>query len=112
MLMHAHDRAVDHLNLAVVSLRNGCQQLVPDAGLAPAHEAIVAGRRWAIALGDIGPRRSRPQAPEYAVENTTVINPWHSARLARQQWIDDCPFRVTEFVATKLRHPNLPRLRV
>jgi hypothetical protein len=38
--MDAHDRAVDHLHLAVVRLDDGIHQAIPDACLAPAVEAI------------------------------------------------------------------------
>lgn len=43
-LMHVHERAVDHLNLAVVRLDDGIHQAMPEACLAPAIEALV-GRR-------------------------------------------------------------------
>ena len=48
--MHAHDRAVDHLHVAVVRFHDGIHQAIPDSRLAPAVEAIV-GRR-------VGPYRS------------------------------------------------------
>jgi hypothetical protein len=40
--MHTpHNRAVDHLHLAVVGLHDGIHQAVPDARLAPTVEEIV-----------------------------------------------------------------------
>ena len=44
MLMNAHDRRVDHLDIAVVGLGDGVHEPIPMTGLAPAVEAIVAGR--------------------------------------------------------------------
>src|SRR3979411_3231844 len=45
MLMHAHRGAVDHLHIAVVGLADRSHDAVPNPGLAPAHKAVVAGRR-------------------------------------------------------------------
>jgi hypothetical protein len=56
--MDPHDGAVDHLQLAVMSRRQGIHQAVPDTGLAPAIEAIVRRRIGAIALGQISPWRT------------------------------------------------------
>ena len=105
--MHPHDRAVDHLDLAVVGFRNNPQNVIPVTSFTPADEAIVAGRVRAVALWDIGPRRAAAQPPEYAVEDTPVINPLHAARLLRQQRRDDLPLGVSEFVACHLKLPRL-----
>ncbi len=51
--MNAHDRRVDHLNIAVVGLGDGVHEPIPMASLAPAVEAIVAGRVGAVALRQI-----------------------------------------------------------
>ena len=56
MLMYAHHGAVDHLNLAVVSLYDRVHN--PHGGLAPAVEAVVAGRMRPVALRQIAPRRA------------------------------------------------------
>ena len=105
--MHPDDRAVDHLDLAVVSRRNSAQNAIPVTSFTPPDEAIVAGGIRTIALGDIGPRRTAAQPPEYAVEDTAVINPFHAARLIRQQRRDDLPLGVREFVACHLKLPRL-----
>jgi hypothetical protein len=49
MLMHPHARRVDHLQVAVVGLRRGLQQPVPDARPASAVEEVDAGRVRAVA---------------------------------------------------------------
>ena len=106
--MHPDDRAVDHLDLAVVGFRNSPQNMIPDAGFAPADKSIVAGGIWTIALGDIGPRSAAAKPPEYAIQDAPVIGPLYAARLIRQKRCDDLPLGVREFVAC---HFKLPRLR-
>jgi len=69
MLMHPHRGAVDHLHIAVVSRCDRAENAVPDAGLAPAHEAIVAGRRRPELLRQRPPRRGDRRRPLYAAQN-------------------------------------------
>lgn len=107
MLMHAHDGAVDHLDFAVVSLRDRLQNLVPDTGSPPAHEAIVAGRVRAITFGNIGPRCAAAEPPEDAVQDAAGIGARHAARFVGQKWCDDVPLGVGEFVACHLKLPRL-----
>ena len=71
--MDAHDRAVDHLHLAVVRLDDGIHQAIPDACLAPAVEAIVGGRVRPVSLRQIAPGRASAKHPEDAVENTPIV---------------------------------------
>ena len=97
--MHAHDRAVDHLHLAVVGLDDGVHQAVPDAGFAPPIEAVVGRRVRAISFGQIPPRRAGTQHPEDTVENTSIVLGFHAAPLLRQQRLDDAPLEVCEIVA-------------
>ena len=56
VLVHAHDRGIDHLPSRVVTDRQCFDDLVPDASLSPAHEAIVASRLWPIVLWQVAPR--------------------------------------------------------
>src|SRR3954452_8178407 len=67
MLMHAHDRTVDHLHLAIVRLDDGIHQPVPDACLAPAIEAIVGGRIRPVRSG-----KSRHGAPARSTQKMPV----------------------------------------
>jgi hypothetical protein len=46
MLVHAHDRRIDHLYRTLVGGGQRFHDLVPDASLSPANEAIVASRVW------------------------------------------------------------------
>jgi hypothetical protein len=43
MLVDANTGRVDHDDIAVVSLGNRFEKSIPDTGLSPADEAIVAG---------------------------------------------------------------------
>ena len=96
--MNTHDRAVDHLNLAVVGLHDGVHQLVPDARLSPTIEAIVDCRIRAVAFGQIAPRRAGPQNVEHTVEDLPVVLRLRPAPSHRHQRLDDTPFEVREIV--------------
>ena len=97
--MHAHERAVDHLDLAVVRLDDGVHQAIPDARLAPAIEAVVGRRVRPVTLGQIAPRRARAQHPEDAVENTPVVLRFGASPVGRQERLDSAPLEVGEIVA-------------
>ena len=92
--------------IAVASLGDGFESLVPDAQLPPPDEAVVARRRRDVALGNVGPRRTRPQPPADAVRNAPIIHPRHAARLVREQRLDDRPFRVRQLVPAWIHAPN------
>ena len=97
--MDAHQRTVDHLYLAVVCLDDGIHQPIPDAGLAPAVEAIVDGRVRPISLRQIAPGRSGPQNPENAAEDTAIVR-WLAATTAcRQNRLDNAPLEIRQVVA-------------
>ena len=70
--MDAHDRAVDHLHVAVVGFHDGIHQFVPDARLSPAIETVVDRRVGTIALRQIAPRRAGAQDVEHAVDDLPV----------------------------------------
>jgi hypothetical protein len=97
--MHAHDRAVDHLHLAVVGFHDGVHQAVPDAILAPAVEAIVGRRVRPVSLGKIAPGCTGAQNPEDTVENLAVVLRLHSPPPRRQERLDDAPLEVGQVVA-------------
>ena len=104
--MHAHDRAVDHLHVAVVRFHDGIHQAIPDSRLAPAVEAIVGRRAGPVSLGHVAPRRTCAQYPEDAVEHAPVFLRLDAAPLPRQQRLDDAPLEVREIVA----HDPGPRM--
>ena len=97
--MHAHDRAVDHLHLALVRLDDGVHQTVPDAGFAPPVETIVDRRVGSVPLGQIAPRRARAQHVEHAIDDPRIVLGLHATPLLRQQRLDDAPLEVCEIVA-------------
>ena len=97
--MNAHDRAVDHLHLAVVRLHDGVHQLVPDTGLSPPVEAIVDRRERPVALRQIAPRTARAQDVEYAVEDLPVVLRLRPAPTHGKQRLYDAPLEVCQ-VAT------------
>lgn len=99
MLMHAHDGAVDHIDIAFVSSRNGLQDMITDTGGTPAHEAIAARRVRTIALGNAGPRRAAAKLPEDAVLDVAAVNARNAARFVRQNQCDDLPLGAGKFVA-------------
>src|ERR1051325_427537 len=81
MLMHAYRSAVDHLHIAVVGLADGGHDVVPDAGFAPPHKAVVAGRVRPELLWQGPPRCPRTQYPEDAVPDAGFAPP-HKAGVA------------------------------
>jgi len=97
--MHAHDRAVYHLHLAAVRLYDGVHQAVPDAGFAPAIEAVVDRRVGPVPFGKIAPRRACAQHVEHAVDDPPIVLRLRPPAVHRQQRIDDAPLEVCEIVA-------------
>lgn len=97
--MNAHNRAVDHLHVAIVRLDDRVHQSVPDARFAPAIEAVVRARVRPIALGQIAPRGARPQHPKDAVENTPIVSRFGTSAVHRQNRFDNAPLEVGEVVA-------------
>src|SRR5438445_8885286 len=105
--MHADYGRVDHLHRGVMGAGQCAHDLGPDASSSPANKAIVASGVRTEVVWQVAPRCPRSQDPEDAVEDTTVIYPWHTARLVRQQRLDGSPFLVGEFVA----HDSAPSVR-
>jgi len=97
--MHAHQGAVDHLDLVAVGLDDGIHQAIPDPRLAPAVEAIVGRRVRPIPLGQIAPGGAGPQHPEDAVEDPTIVPRFGAPSVHRQKRLDDTPLEVGEVVA-------------
>ena len=80
---------------SVISCRHRVEYTVPDTDPAPPDEPIVA--EGAIAVGNVGPGRSRPEPPVDAVRNLPVVHPSDATRLVRQEWFDDQPFEIDRF---------------
>jgi hypothetical protein len=107
------DGGINHLHRRVMTGGQRFHDLVPDASLSPAHEAIVASRVWPIVRWKIAPRSTRTQNPKDAIEHATVIYAPNAARLVRQHRFDGGPFIITEFVAhdSWLRFRSLNHVR-
>src|ERR1700753_1472237 len=105
MLVHAHDRTVDHLNIAVIGCHNGIHQPIPDTRLSPSVDPVVARRPRAVAFRQIRPGRARTQNPENPVQHSPVVNPRHTARLVRKMRLDRFPLKIRQIVAA---HRKLP----
>src|SRR5262249_7986505 len=86
--MYADNRRVDHLHGGVMSAGQCAHDLGPDARSSPANEAIIASGVRAKVVWQVAPRCPRSQDPEDAIEDTTVVHPWHAARLVRQHRLD------------------------
>jgi hypothetical protein len=99
VLMGTDYRAVDHLHLSIVPMRDGSQDTIPDACATPTHEPFVAGGIGAVTLGQITPWCSRPQDPKDAVQDTPVIHTRDTSRLARKDWANQPPFGIGESVS-------------
>jgi len=78
---------------------DGIHHPIPDARLSPLHEAVVAGRSRAIAFGQIAPRRTRAQHPEYTVEHTAIIDARHASGLVERKRFDHAPLEVSKIIS-------------
>jgi hypothetical protein len=76
----------------------GIYYTAPGTGPPPANETIVTSGVGAKGNRQIAPRRAGSQDSEDAVEDTTVVHPWHATRLVRQHRLDGSPLSVGEFV--------------
>lgn len=91
--------------IAVVSLGNGLESLVPDTYLAPPDEAVVAGRVRALTPRNVGTKPTRAQPPIDAVRDLAVIGVRHAPRLVGQQGRDDRPLKIRQLIAAR-RHAS------
>ena len=101
--MNAHDRAVDHLHLAVVRLDDRIHQAIPDACLAPAVEAIVGRRVRPVTLRQIAPWCTGAQYPKNAVQNPAIVARFGAPSIHRHKRFDNAPLEVGQVVA---HHPS------
>lgn len=96
MLMNTDTGAVDHDDVAIESFRNLAQNMIPDTGLSPSHEPVVACGIRTISIRNICPRRACPKPPQDAVDHPRVVNAGHAARPIRQQWLNNIPLEIGE----------------
>jgi hypothetical protein len=71
MLVHAHDRGIDHLHRRIMTGGQRIYDLVPDASPPPPNEAVVTSGAGTIGLWQVAPcRHSRERGlmrPSHAV---------------------------------------------
>jgi len=96
MLMNTDTGAVNDDDIAIKSLGNLAQSMIPDIRLAPSHEPVVASGISAISIRNVLPGRACPEPPQDAVDHPPVVNAGHAARLIRQQGSNKNPFDVGE----------------
>lgn len=85
MLMNADTGRVDHDDVTILGRRDGFEKPIPYSGFAPAHKAVVAGGRRAIALRNFRPGRTRSKPPEDAIQHPPVIGSGDATGLGGQQ---------------------------
>ncbi len=79
------------LNLRILGVRNGFQDLVQGSGLSPSIEAIVTGRIGPVTIRQITPRCSLTQHPDNAVWTPPVVKTSRAAGLVWQDRLNDTP---------------------
>lgn len=112
MLVDADAGGIDHHDLAFESGGNRSKEPVPYPGFAPTDKPVVAGRRRAVALWYLGPRRPCAEPPENTVQHAPVIDARNAARLVRQQRLYDRPFPVRQFVSPPHHHASIAMERL
>lgn len=108
VLVRAYDRAVYkvdfplHIPLSVRFRLGPLEEFFPQSFLAPFVEAAVNRLPWAIAFGQVAPRRSRPQDPQDSVDNLAVILPGPSClRFLRwQERLQLFPLLIRQLVSS------------
>src|SRR2546421_1942038 len=98
MLMHPHNRRVDHLDGNIMSGSNSVHEPAPYTSPSPANEAVMTGSIGAVAFRQIAPRRAGSQHPEDAVEDPSIVGTGYASRLVWQHRLDGRPFIIREFV--------------
>ncbi len=105
VLVNADRGGIDHLDVALVSRSYRCQYPRPMARLAPAVEAVYAGRVRPEAQRYIRPRRPCPQPPEYPVQDPAIIHTRPPANLRWQQRLDRRPLKIRQIKACHNQTP-------
>ncbi len=88
MLMCANDGAIHKMDVPVnlpegiAVLLQTLQDVIPDARLTPTIEATRDGAHFAVAFGQVPPRRTRTQHPEHAIDHRAVVV-WRATRRFR-----------------------------
>ena len=97
--MSAVDEGFGQVNLAALAkiLRERGEYPIEYTLALPLLKAVVARLGWRVAPWEVGPRCTRPQHPEDAVQHIARISPGSAATLRRA-----LPLRLRDAVANRL----------
>ena len=96
--MDTDNRRVEHLNIGFAGIRHGIQDVIPDAGLSPSVEAVVAGRVGAEAPRQIAPWCTGAQDPEYSIQYAPVVYARNAAEVGGKDGLNGASFAVCESI--------------
>ena len=101
MLMRPNDRAVDHRIFVIGVDGQMLENLLPDAGIAPAAEPSMGILPVAESLRQITPGDTGPVAIEHRLDESTAVFGSHSdmARPARELVLDPFPLVVAQSIS-------------
>ena len=105
LLVNVNDRAVDHLDIALMGLINRVHPAIPDHYLSPSGVAVIDRCRRTVELGEIRLGNTSAQPPEDAVEHKPIIDARLAARLVGKKRKDHTPFEIAQFVTSHLKTP-------
>src|SRR6516162_1748781 len=99
--MRPHDRAVDHRIFVIGVGGQMLEDLLPDAGIAPAAEPSMGILPVAESLRQITPGDSGPVAIEHRLDESTVVFGSHAdmAPPARELVLDPFPLVVAQSIS-------------
>src|ERR1700730_10204087 len=80
MLMHPHNRRVDHLDGSIMSGSNSVHEPAPYTSPSPANDAVIAGSGGNVTFRQIAARGTGSQYPDDAVQAPSIVDT--GARLA------------------------------
>ena len=108
MLVHPDRGTVDHLDIALISLRYRLQYPRPVTCLAPAVDAVHTGLMRSVTGRDSAHGAPGAQPPEYPVHYPPVIHSGHPANLRRKHRLNHRPRKIRQI---KTRHHQSPLIR-
>jgi hypothetical protein len=105
VLVHPHDRGIDHLHGRIVIGSQCIHDPVPDAGPPLTDKPIIASGAGTIGHRQVASGSACAQDPKDALQDAPVVNAGNAARLVRQKRPDGSPFKVREFIPHDSRLP-------
>lgn len=110
LLMCPHDGRIQHQILALLVAHQLVKDPLQDAGIGPAHKALMHALVLDKTLRQVGPARSRAQYPQHAVDEKPVVSCGTTLRFvpARKKILDLLSLQITQFI-TVWRHSSIAR---